>query len=307
MPSKIARQMCPNAIFVEPRFERYREVSGQIHDIFLRYTDMMEPLSLDEAYLDVSESCKTMEAAYNTALEIKANILNEIKLTSSAGVSYNKFLAKLASEQKKPNGIYVIRPEQAQDYLDRLPISEFYSVGQATGHKLVSLGVRNGKDLREFSLEQLTAHFNKRGFILYQFARGVDDRPVISNREYKSVGHEITFEQDVDADYETVLEKLNQIAKYLENKLAENKKCGNAVTLVIKSNDFAETTRQKGSSKSIYKQEDILEICKSLLEQGELPQKVRLLGIRISKLENRKEHYENLSLFDGFLSQPEEN
>ena len=143
MPSKIARQMCPNAIFVEPRFERYKEVSGQIHNIFLRYTDMMEPLSLDEAYLDVSESCKTMEEAYNTASDIKASILKELRLTSSAGISYNKFLAKLASEYNKPDGIYMIRLEQAQNYLDKLPISDFYSVGRATERRLINLGVRN--------------------------------------------------------------------------------------------------------------------------------------------------------------------
>lgn len=303
MPSKIAKQKCPNGIFVEPRFDKYREVSSQIQDIFLRYTEQMEPKALDEAYLDVSESCETMEEAYSTALKIKDTIWKELKLTCSVGVSYNKFLAKLASEYNKPNGIYMIRREESQNFLDSRPISDFYGVGKATESTLKNFGIKNGRDLRELSLEQLTAHFNKRGYILYQCARGIDDRPIVSNREFKSIGHEITFEQDLSTEYDNVLKKLEQIASYLENKLVENKKCGSVVTLVIKSDDFVETTRQMGADKGIFKQADMISICKSLIAQGELPSKIRLLGIRVSKLEDQIGHYENLSLFDGFLTQ----
>lgn len=303
MPSKIAKQKCPNGIFVDPRFDKYREVSGQIQEIFLRYTDQMEPKALDEAYLDISETCKTIDEAYIKALEIKETIWRELELTCSVGVSYNKFLAKLASEYNKPNGIYIIRREDALDFLDNRPISDFYGVGKATKSILTNLGIKDGRDLRALTLEQLTAHFNKRGYILYQCARGSDDRLVVSNREFKSIGHEITFDQDMNAEYDKVIQKLEQIASYLESKLVENQKCGRIITIVIKSDDFVESTRQMCSDEGIYKQKDIICICKSLLDREELPSKIRLLGIRVSKLEGQKEFYKNMSIFDGFLTQ----
>ena len=192
MPAKIAQKRCPYAIFVRPRFDVYREVSEQIRDIFHRYTDLVEPLSLDEAFLDVTNPKIPIKYATTIAKFIKRDILIETGLSASAGVSYNKFLAKLASDYQKPNGFTVIMPGDAQQFLDKLPIEKFFGIGKVTSKTLKTLGIKNGYDLRQMSLYDLEKIFKSRGYFYYNFARGIDNRPVEPYRERKSVGSDFT-------------------------------------------------------------------------------------------------------------------
>ena len=198
MPARTARQLCPRAIFIKPRFDVYKTVSTQIGEIFRRYTDQVEFLSLDEAFLDVTENKKGIPSATQIAKEIKKAIYEELNLTGSAGVSYNKFLAKIASDYKKPNGLTVITPEKAQDFLDALPINKFFLVGKVTEEELRRIGVHYGRDLRKLELDYLVSVFKKRGYMLYDFARGIDNREVENSRIRKSIGAENTFNKDVN-------------------------------------------------------------------------------------------------------------
>lgn len=298
MSMKLAQRICPNGTIVQPRYSVYQETSEEIHNIFLEKTKIMEPVALDEAYLDVTECCQTFEEATQIALTIKTEIRNRLSLTCSAGVSYNKFLAKLASEYNKPNGFFLIRETEAQKFIDNLKIREFYGIGKVTEAELKNYGVDTGKDLRQYSLEELTRFFHKRGYFLYQFARGIDDREVKNKWERKSIGHEVTFETDISSGEMIIYDKLDKITQYLEQKMIENGKCGSIVTLVVKSDSFVEFTRRIGVSKPIYQKNDIMEICKRILDTTQLPVKIRLLGVRISKLEEQSGVYENISIFD---------
>ncbi len=298
MSMKLAQKMCPNGTIVQPRYSVYQEASEKIHDIFLKQTEIMEPVALDEAYLDVTEYCHTFEEATQIALTIKKDIWQELSLTCSAGVSYNKFLAKLASEHNKPNGFFLIRETEAQKFINNLKIREFYGIGKVTEEEMKNYGIYTGKDLLQYSLEELTRLFHKRGYFLYQFVRGIDDREVKSKVERKSIGHEVTYETDISSDEVIIYDKLDRITQYLEQKMIENGKCGSVVTLVVKNDSFVEFTRRIGVPKPIYQKRDIMEICKKILDTTQLPAKIRLLGVRISRLEDQKGVYENLSIFD---------
>lgn len=306
MSMSMAQKLCPHGIVVEPRFNVYREISNKIHEIFIRQTDIMEPIALDEAYLDVTAYCADFEEAQKIALKIKQDIWNELSLTCSAGVSYNKFLAKLASEHNKPNGCFHIKEEDAQKFIDALQIGEFLGVGKVTEQELRNYGIQTGRDLRQYSLEELTGFFHKRGYFLYQFARGIDNREVKSQWIRKSIGHEVTFETDLDSDESIITEKLDTIAQYLSMKLIENGKCGYVVTLVIKSSEFVEITKRVRVEKAIFAKTDIMEVCKSLLRIVKLPHRIRLLGIRISRLQEQAGAYENLTIFDMMKQEGED-
>ena len=231
MPSNVAYKRCPYAHFIWPRFDVYHKVSKQIRDIFYRYTDLVEPLSLDEAYLDVTNNKKGIKYATQVAKMIKNDILRETGLTSSAGVSYNKFLAKIASDYNKPNGLKVITPEDKQQFLDMLPINKFHGIGKVTERKLRNLGVNNGYDLRQLSIDKLESIFKNRGYMFYQLARGIDDREVEPYRERKSVGAETTLNNNLDIDDEEVLDILSEICEDVSNRLQYSNKVGKTITL----------------------------------------------------------------------------
>ncbi len=210
MPSKKAIQLCPQALFVRPRFDAYKEVSGKIRAIFLRYTDLMEPLSLDEAYLDVTIDKLNIGSAIEIATQIKQAIKNELQLTASAGISINKFVAKIASDINKPDGLKFIGPSSIESFMESLPVEKFHGVGKVTAAKMKVMGLHNGADLKKLSLAELTQHFGKVGNFYYQIVRGIDERPVQPNRETKSLAAEDTFPFDLTtiAEMETELDKI---------------------------------------------------------------------------------------------------
>ena len=222
MPSVVASRKCPHLIFTKPRFEVYRSVSQQVREIFFEYTDKVEPLSLDEAFLDVTTNKKNMRSATHIAKEIKQKIQEQTHLTASAGVSYNKFLAKIASDYNKPNGIYVITPQNGQAFVEQLNIKKFFGVGPATASKMNELGIFNGADLKKWSEMDLAHHFGKTGLSYYQYARGLDNREVESERVRKSLGAEETFLEDL-SELESVEQELDKIAqevsKFIEEEL----------------------------------------------------------------------------------------
>lgn len=284
MSSRIAHQKCRELIFVRPRFEVYREVSEQIRDIFYRYTDLVEPLALDEAYLDVTENKKAMPSATLMAKEIKKSILNETGLTASAGVSINKFLAKVASDIDKPDGLFLISPEMAESFVEQLPIEKFYGVGKITAAKMNYLGIRVGADLKKWSPDELVKHFGKSGILYYNMARGQDDRAVNPNRIRKSIGAETTFEKDLD-DLELINIELAKLAQVLKERLDKNLSYGRTITLKIKYADFQESTRSITENYLIQDTNVILSLVKKLLLTTDVGNKeVRLLGISISNL-----------------------
>ena len=276
-----AKRLCPRLILVPPRHEIYKKVSLQIREIFLRYTDLVEPLSLDEAYLDVTHS-PSGKTATQIAREIRAAIRKELGLTASAGVSFNKFLAKIASDLRKPDGISRILPKDAPAFLDALPVESFFGVGPATAKKMHALGIATGKDLRERSREELTERFGKTGAWFYEIVRGNDLREVDPNRERVSLGVEDTFPQDLSG-LESCEEELRLIAKELERRLVRANFSGYTLTLKIKFSDFTQMTRSKTREQVFSEADDLFRTAKTLLELH-LPQNkpVRLLGITIS-------------------------
>lgn len=276
-----AKRLCPRLILVPPRHEEYKRVSLQIREIFLRYTDLVEPLSLDEAYLDVTHS-PSGKTATQIAREIRAAIRKELGLTASAGISFNKFLAKIASDLRKPDGISRILPKDAPAFLDALPVESFFGVGPATAKKMHALGIVAGKDLRERSREELVEHFGKTGAWFYEIVRGNDSREVDPNRERVSLGVEDTFPQDLSG-CEACEEELRLIAKELERRLVRANFSGYTLTLKIKFSDFTQMTRSRTREQVFSEAEDLFRTAKMLLELH-LPQNksVRLLGITIS-------------------------
>lgn len=282
LPSVTALRRCPDLLFVPPRFEIYREVSDQIHAIFADYTDLIQPLSLDEAYLDVSSNRRGIETAWATAKEIRARILEETGLTASAGVSYNKFLAKLASDQRKPNGQFAVTPEMGPGWVQGLPVSAFHGVGPVTAAKMKRLGIETGADLKAQSLAFLATHFGSSAEWYYGIARGIDDRPVNPNRERKSSGSETTFEHDLTepADVEAgVLRMAEEVAAWC----AARARYGRTITLKVKFADFRQVTRSRTAGQSVRGtaalREASLDLVRSLypLEQG-----IRLVGVTVS-------------------------
>jgi len=285
-PSSIALRNCPDLIFVKPRFEVYKKVSDQIREIFLEYTDLVEPLSLDEAYLDVTENKKRIKSATIIAKEIKDKIKTTTQLTASAGVSINKFLAKVASDQDKPDGLFVITPAQAEAFIDKLPIEKFHGIGKVTARKMHELGISHGIDLKKLSQEELVNRFGKVGRYYYDIARAIDDRPVNPSRIRKSLGAERTFEDDLWNDKE-IIDQTNRIVEILNDRIDRSKASGKTVTLKLKYNDFEVINRSRTVGHFISDPEEIRQISNELLIK-ELPAKkgIRLIGVSISNLES---------------------
>ncbi|MEH2363421.1 DNA polymerase IV [Nostoc sp.] len=289
MPSVTAIAKCPGLIFVRPRFDVYREISTSIHAIFKRYTDLVEGVALDEAYLDVTENRQNIIYASTIARHIKTAIFQETQLTATAGVSINKFLAKMASGQNKPNGLTVILPEQAIAFVEQLAIEKFHGIGEVTAAKMHSLGIHTGADLKMRSLTELTHHFGKAGHYYYKIARAEDDRPVEANRVRKSIGAETSFAQDL-SDISQMLQELEQIAQIVEQRLEQQETRGRTLTLKVKFSDYQQLTRSKTMLAPISELSTIFEIAKGLFESIDLENRsIRLLGISLSNLDNAKQ------------------
>lgn len=287
MSSVIAKRNCPELIFVKPRFERYREISQRIRKIFLEYTDLVEPLSLDEAYLDVTENKKGNPSATLIAREIRQKIKEKTGLNASAGISINKFIAKIASDFNKPNGQKTVNPEEVEEFLEKLEIRKFHGVGKVTTEKMYKLGIFTGKDLKEKSEDFLAEHFGKSGPYYYNVVRGIHLSEVKPNRIRKSLGAERTFNENISSEI-FMLERLESIAEEIERRLQKSKVAGKTVTLKIKYSDFSLQTRSKTISYYISSKDLILEIAKELLYQEKMKNSVRLLGISLSNLNTDK-------------------
>ena len=283
MATKIAQRMCPALILVPPRFEVYEKVSGQIREIFFEYTNLVEPLSLDEAFLDVTVNKKNVPSATLIAKEIKARIREVTGLTASAGISVNKFLAKIASDMNKPDGLFLIPPEKAEELVEKLPIEKFFGIGRVTAGKMHEMGIRNGFDLRQLSEQELVRRFGKVGKYFYQIARAEDPREVDPNRIMKSLGAENTFPKDL-YDKESALEELDQILEILLHRMEESETLGKTLTLKVKYADFRQITRSKTQPDWIKGKEQIKAIYIELLESVEIHLGIRLLGLSLSNL-----------------------
>jgi len=297
MPAAQAVRLCPQAIFVKPRFEVYRKVSEQIREIFFRFTDLVEPLSLDEAYLDVTENHINLPSATLIAKKIKALIKEETRLTASAGVAHNKFLAKIASDLDKPNGLAVILPEDAEAFLKKLKIGEFHGIGEATEAKMKSLGIHNGKDLKAWSEIDLVEQFGKVGRHYYRIVRGIDNREVKPHRIRKSIGKERTFSKDID-DLNWIHNFLTELSDKISESMKRKNAAGKTVTLKVRYDDFETITRSTSFSHYINDTSDIANTAKQLLEETEVgKRKVRLLGITLSNLNlNERGHFKQLEI-----------
>ena len=279
----LAKKNCPELIFVKPRFERYKEISNKIQTIFHEYTDLVEPLSLDEAYLDVTNNKKGNPSATLLAQEIRLRILNEVGLTASAGISINKFVAKIASDYNKPNGQKTVNPDEVLSFLEVLPIHKFYGVGKVTTEKMYQLGIFTGLELKNKSLEFLSTHFGKSGAFYYHVVRGIHNSEVKSNRIAKSVAAEHTFDTNLSSEI-FMLEQLEKIAGSVERRLKKHNIAGKTVTLKIKYSDFTQQTRSKTVPYFIADKGLIFENVKELLYQERMKDSVRLLGISLSNL-----------------------
>ncbi|WP_425234976.1 DNA polymerase IV [Ulvibacterium sp.] len=283
MSSVLAKRNCPELIFVKARFDRYKEISNSIRTIFFEYTDLVEPLSLDEAYLDVTHNKKGNPSATLIAQEIRQRILEETGLTASAGISINKFIAKVASDINKPNGQKTINPEEVIQFLEDLEIRKFYGVGKVTAEKMYKLGIFTGKDLKQKTLEFLDSNFGKSGSHYYHVVRGIHTSEVKPHRIPKSVGAERTFSENLSSEI-FMLERLEHIADELERRLKKSNIAGKTITLKIKYSDFTLQTRSKTLPYFIADKILILEMAKELLYQEELQNSVRLLGISLANL-----------------------
>lgn len=279
----LAKKYCPEIIFVRPRFDRYKEISTQIHKIFHEYTDLVEPLSLDEAYLDVTQNKKGNPSASLLAQEIRSRIFNEVGLTASAGISVNKFVAKIASDINKPNGQKTVNPDEIIPFLEELPIRKFYGVGKVTTEKMYQLGIFTGTDLKTKSIDFLEKHFGKSGTFYYNVVRGIHNSEVKPSRITKSVAAEHTFDVNLSSEI-FMLEQLDKIATSLDKRLKRHNISGKTVTLKIKYSDFTQQTRSKTLPYFISDKSLILETVEELLYQEKMKDSVRLLGISLSNL-----------------------
>ena len=287
MSGVLARQKCPHLIFVKTDFERYKEISTKIRQIFYEYTDLVEPLSLDEAYLDVTENKKGNPSASLIAQEIRDRIYSELALRASAGISINKFIAKVASDINKPNGQKTINPEEVLLFLEELSINKFYGVGKVTAAKMNNLGIFNGLDLKNKPLEELTKLFGKSGKYYYNIVRGIHHSTVKPNRIRKSIAAERTFSENISSEV-FMLERLHKIAEELERRMIASETKGKTITLKIKYSDFTQQTRSKTVQNFIQKKDEIMQIIKELLYQEKFKNSVRLLGISFSNLDTVK-------------------
>ena len=282
MPAKQAQKLCPDLIFVRPRFEIYKSVSSHIRDIFRRYTDLIEPLSLDEAYLDVTSDKLNIGSAIDIAQLIRQAIRDELKLTASAGVSVNKFVAKIASDINKPDGLMFIGPSRIESFMESLPVEKFYGVGKVTATRMKALGLHTGADLKKLTESELKKHFGKSGSFFYQIVRGIDERTVQPHRETKSVGAEDTFPYDLTT-LEDMRDELLNITKTVYNRLLKNGLKGRTITLKIKYHDFRLITRSQSFSDAIDDRDVIYKTaCELLMGTDPENARIRLLGISLS-------------------------
>lgn len=282
MSSKQALQLCPHAVFVRPRFAVYKEVSKHIREIFSRYTDLIEPLSLDEAYLDVTEDKPGIGSAIEIAQQIKQAIQDELQLTASAGVSINKFVAKIASDINKPNGLKFIGPSAIEAFMEQLPVEKFHGVGKVTAEKMKKIGLHTGADLKQLTEDELVKHFGKAGRFYYQIVRGIDNRPVQPHRETKSMGAEDTFAYDL-TEPEEMHAELDKIAQTVADRLARYNLKGRTVTLKVKYSDFKQITRNHSFVTPVGDADTLSGTAKRLLAATNPEEvKIRLLGISVS-------------------------
>ena len=296
MPSVTASKKCPGLIFVKPRFDVYKSVSRDIHSVFRQFTDLIEPLSLDEAFLDVTQNKLAFGTATEVAVEIKKRIKHKTGLTASAGVSINKFLAKIASDYQKPDGLFVIKPDMAQQFIDRLPVEKFFGVGKVTALKMKSLGIRNGLELKQWSQTDLVEQFGKAGKYFFDVANGHDNRPVISHRERKSIGAETTFIDDKNT-LESLTDSLWLIAEEVTSRVSKLNSAGRTITLKIKFANFNQITRSHSFLTPVSDYESIFSTAELLLRQTfEKGMSVRLLGITLSNLDSNKQSSAQMNL-----------
>ena len=298
MPSSRAYRLCPHAIFVKPKFAAYQEASEHIQKIFHEYTDLVEPLSLDEAYLDVTDSTLFQGSATRLAKAIKQQILSETDLVASAGISYNKFFAKIASDKDKPDGLYLITPEQGFDFVAQLPIGQFHGVGKATEQKMHALGIQIGKDLRQFSLPTLQQHFGKAALFFYQIAQGIDDRKVNPHRVRKSIGTETTYAKDLQEPAE-IYQQLSQLFTKALLKVQAKKLYARTLTVKVKYHDFKQITRSLSFKQPIKAAHFNEMVFRKFLQKEAIGEnKVRLLGVTLSALEQQSLYYRQMDLFE---------
>ena len=285
MSGVVAKRNCPELLFVPPRFERYKEISKLIRAIFLDYTDLVEPLSLDEAYLDVTINKNGNPSASLIAYEIRCRIFTEVGLTASAGISVNKFVAKVASDFNKPNGQKTVNPDEVEKFLEELPIRKFYGVGKVTTEKMYQLGIFTGLDLKQKPKDFLEQHFGKSGLFYYDVVRGIHNSEVQSDRLTKSVAAEHTFDENLTSEI-YMMQRLEEISETLSKRLQKQKLSGKAITLKIKYSDFTRQTRSKTLPYFVSDKALLLETVRELLYQERMKNSVRLLGISISNLNN---------------------
>jgi DNA polymerase-4 len=282
MPSKQALQLCPDALFVRPRFAAYKEVSQKIREIFSRYTDLIEPLSLDEAYLDVTSDKQNIGSAIEIAKQIKQAIKDELQLTASAGISINKFVAKIASDMNKPDGLTFIGPSAIEGFMEKLPVEKFHGVGKVTAAKMKKMGLHTGADLKNLTKDEIKKHFGKPGHFYYRIVRGVDERAVQPHQETKSISAEDTFAYDLTT-YDEMVAELDKLAINVSKRLANYELKGRTVTLKIKYSDFKQITRCKSFAFPVFDADIISSAAKELLAAtSPEDKKTRLLGIGIS-------------------------
>lgn len=297
MPSKTAQRLCPEAIFVFPRFDAYKAVSNHIREIFRRYTDIIEPLSLDEAYLDVTEDKQGIGSAIEIATQIKDAIRTELQLTASAGVSINKFVAKIASDMNKPDGLTFIGPSRVESFMEALAVEKFFGVGKVTAAKMKAMGLHTGADLKQFSEAEMIRHFGKPGKFYYQIVRGIDNRAVQPHRETKSVSVEDTYQDDLTTK-ETMLPELQILSERLAKRLERYGLKGRTVTVKFKFHDFSLMTRSLSLSEWISDHDSILEAASIILEKAPVEDKrVRLLGVGIANFDQQHTDEQQLKLF----------
>ena len=298
MPSVIAKRLCPDLIFVKHNFERYKEVSSIVFGIFKEYTDIIEPLSIDEAFLDVTDDKMKIGSATIIAKKIRNEIKHRTGLTASAGISTNKFLAKIASDINKPDGLFLISPEEAEKFIEELPVEKFFGIGKVTAQKMHKLGIHKGSDLKKWDLVSLVRNFGKSGVFFHDIVKGIDDRPVEPEQERKSVGTELTYEKDLTTGFEIIAE-LYKIEKELMERLEHSESTGRTVTLKIKFSDFRQITRSKTLQNYIRDFEtlhrEVTSIRKTIKLDGV---KIRLLGVTISNLETDDCEERQLYLFE---------
>jgi DNA polymerase-4 len=298
MSSVIAKRLCPDLIFVKHNFKRYTEVSANVMEIFREYTDLIEPLSIDEAFLDVTKDKKNIGSATVIARKIRHEIKSRTGLTASAGISVNKFLAKIASDINKPDGLFLIRPEDAEKFIEGLSVEKFYGIGKVTAQKMHKLGIHTGADLKKWDLVSLVRNFGKPGVFFYDIVRGIDERPVEPDQERKSVGTELTYDKDLTTRFEVIAE-LYKLEKELMERLEHSETTGRTITLKIRFSDFRQITRSKTLQNYVRDfdtlHKEVSEIRKLLKLEGS---RIRLLGLSVSNLETEDCDDRQLYLFE---------